>query len=116
MSAFKLHRFVVTAIVVAGALMAGTHIAMSDTIDLMCTNNERPADPPFSLILDKSASTVTSIYNGQSTVYQATFLPTQIVYQDPYWKYTIDRVSGIVAVDNGSGTILHWTCHVGTAF
>ena len=119
MSFLKLNSSVCVVLVALVLVVVSSQFTFADTTTLVCTNNERPSDPPFTIDLDQSNGTVTYNVNGMSTKYPATFDSKEINYStnNNAWNCTINRLTGIITIRGTENTsvVLHNTCHVGNA-
>jgi len=108
-------------------LLTASTVAHADSVTLVCTNDERPSDPPFKIELDPAHAAVTIVLTAQqymrasTTTYPATFTPQEIKFATgsaPYrWYDTIDRLTGVITIvaEGDQSVVLHNHCHVGTA-
>lgn len=108
-------------------LLATGAAAIADPTTLVCSNDERPSDPPFKITLDQAHSTVTIVTTAQqyapasTSTYPAIFDSQEIHFVwgtvGNQWNESIDRLTGVVTIvaQSDSSVVLHNHCHVGQA-
>jgi hypothetical protein len=117
MSFLKLKGSLCAVLVALAMLVANSQLAMAAVATLVCTNNQRPSDPPFTIDLDQANGTVTYNNNGVLNKIPATFDAKEITYTVGTWTTTISRLTGIITsrTTEDTSVVLHDTCHVATA-
>ena len=134
MSFLKLNGSAGVALVAFAMLMASSQVALADTKTLVCTGWSPAEASPTTLDLDEAKSLVTihigSMHNPGGSPdpspgptqgpYTAQFDQNTITFKRnaggnaPDITYTINRLTGIVSLDNSTGHA-EWSCHIGKA-
>jgi hypothetical protein len=92
-------------------LLTASTAALAAPTTLICTNNQRPSDPAFTIDLDEAKGTVTIA----STIMTATFDAREIKWVLNNVSEKIDRVTGLYTADLGQGVVLSFPCRAGKA-
>ena len=92
-------------------LLTASTVALAAPTTLICTNNQRPSDPAFTIDLDEAKGTVTIA----STIMTATFDAREIKWVLNNVSEKIDRVTGLYTPDLGQGEVLSFPCRAGKA-
>jgi hypothetical protein len=127
MSNSKQKRFVRRWPLGVALLLAMNTAAFAGPTTLVCTNEERPSDPPSKIELNEANAVITMVTTAQqyapasSTTYPAVFTPQEIKFvwggTGNQWDETIDRLTGIITIvaESDHSVVLHNHCDVGAA-